>query len=208
MTDVADRSGDQTRQVDRFDQRRAQLARSALVTLSELGYARTSLREIAQNSEFSHGVLHYYFRDKVELITYCVKQYKTECVTRYDRIAETAKTADELKLAFGAAMAATLCEDAPLHRLWYDLRNQSLFEKVFRADVLAIDETLERMIWRIVSRYAELRGRPLDLAPSTVYALFDGLFQQGLLKHLAGREDAARCLRHSVEQVLERIFTT
>ncbi|WP_037321572.1 TetR/AcrR family transcriptional regulator [Amycolatopsis orientalis] len=208
MTDVADRSGDQTRQVDRFDQRRAQLARSALVTLSELGYARTSLREIAQNSEFSHGVLHYYFRDKVELITYCVKQYKTECVTRYDRIAETAKTAEELKLAFGAAMATTLCEDAPLHRLWYDLRNQSLFEKVFRADVLAIDETLERMIWRIVSRYAELLGRPLDLAPSTAYALFDGLFQQGLLKHLAGREDAARCLRHSVEQVLERIFTT
>ena len=208
MTDVADRSGDQTRQVDRFDQRRAQLARSALVTLSELGYARTSLREIAQNSEFSHGVLHYYFRDKVELITYCVKQYKTECVTRYDRIAETAKTPEELKLAFGAAMATTLCEDAPLHRLWYDLRNQSLFEKVFRADVLAIDETLERMIWRIVSRYAELLGRPLDLAPSTAYALFDGLFQQGLLKHLAGREDAARCLRHSVEQVLERIFTT
>ena len=47
------------RQVDKFAERRAQLAESALLTLSELGYARTSLREIAQNSEFSHGVLHY-----------------------------------------------------------------------------------------------------------------------------------------------------
>jgi AcrR family transcriptional regulator len=62
------------RQVDKFAQRRAQLAASALQTLSELGYARTSMREIAQNSEFSHGVLHYYFRDKVELITFCVRQ--------------------------------------------------------------------------------------------------------------------------------------
>lgn len=208
MTDVADRSGDETRQVDRFDQRRAQLARSALLTLSELGYARTSLREIAQNSEFSHGVLHYYFRNKAELITYCVKQYKTECVTRYDKLVEITETAEELKQSFGAAMATTLREDARLHRLWYDLRNQSLFEKVFRADVLAIDETLELMIWRIVARYAELLDKPLDLEPSTAYALFDGLFQQGLLRYLAGREDAARCLQNSVEQVLARIFTT
>lgn len=208
MTDVADRSGDETRTADRFGQRRAQLARSALVTLSELGYARTSLREIAQNSEFSHGVLHYYFRDKAELITYCVKQYKAECVTRYDRIVETAETAEELRTAFGAATAATLRENARLHRLWYDLRNQSLFEKLFQADVLAIDETLELMIWRVVSRYAELLGKPADFSPSTTYALFDGLFQQGLLKHLAGREDAARCLQNSVEQVLARLFTT
>ena len=49
--------------VDKFADRRAELGEAALTTLATLGYARTSLREIAQNSEFSHGVLHYYFRD-------------------------------------------------------------------------------------------------------------------------------------------------
>ena len=58
---------------ERADQRRTQLAESALRTLSELGYARTSVRDIAQNSEFSHGVLHYYFKDKAELIVYSVR---------------------------------------------------------------------------------------------------------------------------------------
>lgn len=82
-----------------------------------------------------------------------------------------------------------------------------LFEKVFRTEVLAIDETLERMVWRIVSRYSELAGKSPEMAPSTVYALFDGLFQQGLLRHLAGQDDAARHLQDSVEQVLERITT-
>ncbi len=72
--------------VDKFAGRREELAAAALKTLSELGYAKTSLREIAQNSDFSHGMLHYYFRDKIELITYCVRQYKTECITRYDKI--------------------------------------------------------------------------------------------------------------------------
>ena len=69
---------------DKYDERRTQLAISALATLGELGYAKTSLREIAQNSEFSHGVVHYYFADKFELITHCVRYYKAQCVTRYD----------------------------------------------------------------------------------------------------------------------------
>ena len=76
------------RPVDKFEERRRELATAALQTLGELGYARTSLREIAQNSPYSHGVVHYYFADKVELITYCVRQYKAECVTRYDEIVD------------------------------------------------------------------------------------------------------------------------
>ena len=193
------------RQVDKFAARRAQLASSALPTLAELGYARTSLREIAQNSEFSHGVLHYYFRDKVELITYCVRQYKAECVTRYDQIIVTADSAEELRRSFAEAMAATLREDAAMHRLWYDLRNQSLFEESFRDDVLAIDQSLERMIWRIVSLFAELVGSPPAVSSPVAYALFDGLFQQALLRQLSGRDSAAADLTASVAQLLDQL---
>ncbi len=146
------------RQVDKFAERRAQLADAALQTLAELGYARTSLREIAQNSQFSHGVLHYYFSDKEDLITHCVRQYEAACVTRYDEIVATAASAGELKREFSAAMAQTLRTDAPMHRLWYDLRNQSLFEESFRADVLEIDQRREEMIWRVISRYASFAG--------------------------------------------------
>ncbi|MFI5799937.1 TetR/AcrR family transcriptional regulator [Streptomyces sp. NPDC051677] len=193
------------RQVDKFAERRAQLAASALRTLSELGYSRTSLREIAQNSEFSHGVLHYYFRDKVELITYCVRQYKAECVTRYDQIVVTAGSAEEVREGFAEAMAGTLRDDAAMHRLWYDLRNQSLFEEAFRGDVLAIDQSLERMIWRIVSLFAELAGSPPAVSSSMAYALFDGLFQQALLRHLSGRESAAADLKTSVAQLMDQL---
>ncbi|MGP4049953.1 TetR/AcrR family transcriptional regulator [Streptomyces sp. 2A115] len=193
------------RQVDKFAERRAQLAASALQTLSELGYARTSLREIAQNSEFSHGVLHYYFRDKVELITYCVRQYKAECVTRYDRIVVTADSAEELKHGFAVAMADTLREDARMHRLWYDLRNQGLFEESFRDDVVDIDQSLERMIWRIVSQYAELAQSPPTVSPAVAYAIFDGLFQQALLRQLTGRDSAGADLQASVEQLLDQL---
>src|SRR6185437_13871198 len=93
---------------DKHDERRNQLAESALRTLGELGYARASLREIANNSEFSHGVVHYYFSDKLELIIYCVRYYKAQCVTRYDAVIADYTTADGLVEAFAAKLAETI----------------------------------------------------------------------------------------------------
>jgi AcrR family transcriptional regulator len=193
------------RQVDKFAERRAQLAGAALQTLAELGYARTSLREIAQNSRFSHGVLHYYFSDKQDLLTHCVRQYEAACVTRYDEIVATASSAEELKREFSAAMAQTLRTDAPMHRLWYDLRNQSLFEESFRADVLEIDQRREEMIWRVISRYAEFAGITVAVSPGVAYAMLDGLFQQALLHQLAGNQDAADDLAANVVRVLDTL---
>lgn len=193
------------RGVDKFAERRVQLAWAAIRTLAELGYARTSLREIAQNSEFSHGVLHYYFKDKADLITCCVRTYKAHCVTRYDRVTAEATTAEGLVEAFVDGLAASVREEGHLHRLWYDLRAQALFEPAFRADVAEIDKSLEAMIWRIMSRFAELTGRPQTLAPALLYSLFDGLFQQCLLKHLTGEQNAIPEMQEHVRALLARI---
>jgi AcrR family transcriptional regulator len=209
VTEVAERNRDRVarRQVDKFAERRAELAAAALQTLAKLGYARTSLREIAQNSNFSHGVLHYYFSDKIELITYCVRQYKAECVTKYDDIVATATSADELSAGIGAVMAGTLRDDARLHGLWYDLRNQSLFDDSYRKDVQEIDQSLERMIWRIVTRYSELAGLPVAVSPSLAYAIYDGIFQHALIAYLGGSEAAAVELQSNTERILASLVS-
>ena len=194
------------RQVDKFGERREELAAAAVATLAEQGYANTSLRDIAEHSAFSHGVLHYYFADKFELISYCVRQYKAKCVQRYDSIVATAATADQLLAEVGAAMTGTLRDDAAMHRLWYDLRNQSQFDERFRADVGDIDKSLEQMIWRIVSRYAELAGRPTAVSPSLAYALADGVFQQALLAYLSDAPDALDRFGANMRQVLPSLL--
>lgn len=194
--------------VDKFAERRNQLAEAALITLSELGYARTSQREIAQNSEFSHGVLHYYFTDKVDLITHCVRQYKATCITRYDGLVRTATSADALRSGFGAALVRTLREDAPTHRLWYDLRSQSLFDASIHPDVAEIDHALEQMIWRVVGRVYELAGRAPTVSAPVAYAVFDGLFQQALLHFAAGDPTALDELERSVADVFAVLLPT
>ena len=125
---------------------------------------------------------------------------------RYDQILAVSGTTGELAEGFAAGLAGTAREDGALHRLWYDMRSQSMFEQAFRADVLEIDDSLQRMIWRVLTRYAELGGRPLTVGPTTAYAIFDGLFQQALLRHLAGSADALEKLRTEVLALLPQLL--
>ncbi|HEX6352653.1 TetR/AcrR family transcriptional regulator [Actinophytocola sp.] len=195
------------RPVDKFDARRDQLAESALKTLGDLGYARTTLREIANNSTFSHGVVHYYFQDKLALVIHSVRYYKARCVTRYDSVVADSTTADGLLDAFADKLAETIREEAPMHRLWYDLRAQSMFEEQLRADVTMIDKTLEEMIWRVVTRYAQLDGRPVSLEPPVAYGMLDGLFQQALLAYVGGNTAVLDILVAQVRTVLPLMLT-
>ncbi len=208
---VADPVASAAARTSKHDSRRDELAESALTTLGALGYAKTSLREIAQHSPYSHGVVHYYFSSKEELITYCVRYYKRTCVTRYDEIvAGSSSAAEELQARFAAKLAETIREEGPMHQLWYDLRNQSMFEPALREVVLEIDGQLEAMIWRVVSRYSELAGRPPALDPSTTYGMLDGLFAQSLLAWATGptaaREDVLSVLTSRVDTLMPTLL--
>ncbi len=192
---------------DKFANRRIELAKAALETLATLGYARTSLREIAQHTKFSHGVLHYYFSDKTDLITCCVSYYKSVCVTRYDDAVISAKDPDQLLERFIEKLIETLEQEAPLHRLWYDIRAQSLFEDAFAEDVAIIDASLRDMVWRVCSQYCALSGGVPALSPRALYAAFDGLFQQALFDFIQGVPGAAEGLRDEVRAMLPRIIS-
>lgn len=189
---------------DKVEARRQELGAAALKTLAERGYANTSLREIAQNSEYSHGVLHYYFADKTELIIYCVRVYKTQCVRHYDSV-DDATSAGDLTDRFLAALLRTLHEDKHEQRLWYDMRAQSLFEPLFRDDVAEIDGVLRDMVWRILDRYAELSGGELGVDADTAYALFDGLFSHAVQEELAGESGAGERLEERVRLLMPRL---
>jgi len=89
-----------------------------------------------------------------------------------------------------------------MHRLWYDLRTQSMFDDQLRDAVTVIDKTLEEMIWRVVSRYAELAGRPAALEPPVAYGMLDGLFQQALLAYVSGQAGVLTALESQVRAVM------
>ena len=79
-----------------------------------------------------------------------------------------------------------------MHRLWYDLRTQSMFETDLRTAVLEIDATLEQMIWRVVGTVRRAGRRPPAFDAGTTYSLLDGIFEKALLAHITGADDALR----------------
>ena len=180
---------------NKFAARRRELADSALSAIAEHGYAHTGLRDVAARTELSTGILHYYFDGKDDLIAQAIWQYKSECARRYDPIVQTATSAEEFIERFGVEISSTLRDEADMHRLWYDLRNQALFEDGFRETIIAIDELLSDMVWAVVERHAQLRGATPTIDRETAYALFDGVFLNCLIAYLRGDLSALDHLR-------------
>lgn len=175
------------------DANRDRLAESALVALGELGYTRATLDDIAARVDLSPEKLREYFDGKIDLVLYCIQYYKARCVHRYDDVLADATTAEELIEGFAGRLQETIRTEAPIHRLWYDLRSQSMFEPALRDVVTMIDRALEEMIWRVMDRYGELAGQPLIASRSSaVYGMLDGLFQQTLLAYADGEQALAR----------------
>jgi AcrR family transcriptional regulator len=181
---------ERTLATDKAARRRRELAEAAQQVLANHGYARTSLRDIAVETPFSHGLFHYYFEDKDQLVAYAVALYKEQCARRYDEVVQRAASVEDLVAGFREVLEASLRDDAPYHRLWYDLRNQSLFQSRFRDVSHDIDRLLEDMVWRILSRYAELAERTPVVDAPTAYALFDGVFLNALTSHTYGTAGA------------------
>ena len=99
-----------------------------------------------------------------------------------------------------------MLDDSAMHRLWYDLRCQAMFDKALLPTVVDLDRQLEEMIWRVVSRYADLAAATSAVASATAYSIFDGLFENCLVRHIAGDEAAADRLRTETAFLLTRLI--
>jgi hypothetical protein len=83
-----------------------------------------------------------------------------------------------------------------------------MFDEALREAVLEIDHSLELMIWRVVSRFAELAGASALLDSGTTYALLDGVFEKALLEHLTGTGTASSSLRERALHLLPTLIAT
>lgn len=182
-------------------EKKRQIAESAIEALKELGYANTSLRDIAEKSDLSLGMLHYYFEDKTELIIYCVQLYKQAFDRRISAALEGAGTRDQAIAAFAEALTASIFEDGMAHRLWYDIRTQAMFDNAFRPAV----EEIETMLIGIVHDLYRTSGQPDPDNVELAYALLDGVFRYLMQEQLGDRPMTRRQMLDTLRGVMERL---
>ncbi|TKZ18162.1 TetR/AcrR family transcriptional regulator [Shimia litoralis] len=179
------------RKTAKRDEKKRRIAESAIEALKELGYANTSLRDIAAHSDQSLGMLHYYFEDRAELIIYCVEIYKEQFVNDLFQALEGVSGRDQVVEAFSEALVTSIIDDEMTHRLWYDIRNQALFDVAFRPVVAEI----EAKLIGIVQLAFEKAGKDPVGDVAIHYALLDGVFRQMMQHQIMGHPMPRRDLK-------------
>ncbi|MCB1405460.1 MAG: TetR family transcriptional regulator [Rhodobacteraceae bacterium] len=162
------------------DAKKRELAESAIEALKRYGYANTTLRDIAAQSELSLGMLHYYFENKEQLLIYCVRLYKEAFAADIGARIAGAKTREDLFQAFAEGLAASIVEEAETHRLWYDIRNQALFDPVFQPVVAEIEGSLMGLVERVTGERSDSLSTPV------LYGAVDGVFRHLLESQIVG----------------------
>ncbi|MEZ5872795.1 MAG: TetR/AcrR family transcriptional regulator [Nitratireductor sp.] len=184
------------------NERKREIAASAMEALKQLGYANTTLRDIAAKSDLSLGMLHYYFEDKIELITYCVENYKAEFIHDLSLSIEHAKDRDELVASFSEALVASIIDDEAIHRLWYDIRTQAMFDPLFRPVVARIEKSLIGLVNAAVMKAGTDAGGRIDI----LYAMLDGVFRFVMQSQVTGRAMTRKQMQQLFRELLDQFL--
>ena len=184
------------------EEKKAQIARSAQLVLQELGYANTSLRDIASRVGLSLGSLHYYFEDRTALIIYCVTSYKRRFSEQLQEAIAGANGRGAVIEVFTEALASSIVTDASTHRLWYDIRGQALFDPAFRPAVTDV----ERMLIDSTESAMKQAGGDQSVDGAFVYALIDGLFRYHLQGVITGNAYMKDRIQQDFKALLDGVF--
>ncbi len=188
----------QERKAARSAEKKRELALHALSSLAELGYARTNLRDVAQRSGVSLGVIHYYFENKTELLACSISLYKEGFAREIKDVIAASATPVTLSLALADFLEQTVAQHAQVHRLWYDVRAQAQFEPAFRQCVQEVEQALQSIFDALFTKLASLHVPLHDADPLRLYIILDGWFRHFLQRHLAGDAKASGALRQQV----------
>lgn len=183
--------------------KRRELARHTLTALAELGFARVNLREVAARSGTQLGSIHYYFEDKTDLLTCAVRLYKDEFIQGLERVIGEADSAGGLVERAAAAMVQAIAEQAHLHRLWYDVRAQALFDPDFRPLVLELETQFTELVRHFLDRLRAFGVAGLPSDPLAVYLQADAWFRYCLQRQLSGDSQAGTEMMRRLRRLFE-----
>lgn len=170
---------------DVHEGRRRDLAVAALHTWSEYGYSQVSVRNVARRTRFSHGMVHYYFRSKDALVAECVR------IIRDSQIFSAGNGSPDDVTSYSRLVADTICEslrtNRRLHRIRFDLRNQSQFEPGLRCYADEIEEAYAAAKQAVRERYESL-GWVFDPPFELLAAQVDALRERAVRDELLGQD--------------------
>jgi AcrR family transcriptional regulator len=195
---------------NKFEARREHLAESTLSTMGKKGYANTSMRDIAADAGVSLGTLHYYFVDKSELLSYCVKTFKRAFIQKVIDQCEAADNLKDLITTFIDVCCDSMITDYQEHRVWFDIRSQALYEPIFAPLRVEIENELGVMFRTFIVAGEQYSGHTSPMKTDAVGWMVEGLFEAQLFNfiHTGDAALAKRGLKRDMRDFCGQLFPT
>lgn len=179
------------------EERKREIAARALEALKTYGCAGTTLRDIAERSQLSLGMLHYYFDDRQDLVIYCLDLYREEYLARFERLVTAAETRDDMIAVLAAGIADGIVDEPVTNRFWYDIRTQAMFDPAFLPVVRDFEDALMAFGRRIAAR-AGYASSDIELR----FVMLEGAFRYFTQRQINGEGLSKPELRKIFERVL------
>lgn len=197
LSETGTQPADDLSELNKRESKKQELGRHTLSTLARWGYAGASMRTIAEEANVSLGIIHYYFRDKIELICYSVQIYKVEFARKILEPLTQDSPSDVLIEQYTDVLTASLEDDAEMHRLWFDIRSQAMFDDRFQVPVDEIEQSLIQTCETLVSRLG-ITGYDSQ----SLYSFIDGLFRYHMKMFLSGETPDGQGFRNALKALL------
>jgi TetR/AcrR family transcriptional repressor of bet genes len=188
------------------EERRAQIVHGLMSVMAERGYDGASVPAIAEAAGLTPGLVHYHFRNKLEILLSLLDELAGLVRARFERRTQSAASPRARLAAFldahvalgeGASSAAVAC--------WVAIGSEALRDKdVQVAYKRVLRESLEVLTQLVVAVLADEQRRTDTAAEiaSALLAAIHGFYQLATAAHAVPRGAAAPALRHMAEGLL------
>jgi len=191
------------------DEKAAHILKAALTVLTRQGYARTTIKEVAAEAGVSRGLLHYYFKNKEEMLFMVVR----ESVMASSRLVETVFAMGRTRQEIAASICQAIrgyVEESPdsisiLFESWSLARQSQSARQQLEELHAHFRQALARVLKNAVERGAlTLPSPPLELA-TVLTAFIDGLaFELMVVRGLSDNDEFWRATQGALEAMLAK----
>ncbi|WP_026672996.1 TetR/AcrR family transcriptional regulator [Alkalihalobacterium bogoriense] len=156
--------------------KRQRIIDSAYKEFSTKGFNNTTIKDIAKDANITPGLVHYYFKNKEELLF----SVQNDIQTKYHRKYGTEETS-EINPTEVLLEIKSRVENDPLLYLWrYELYSLGLKGEPYQKDVMNILQTGRESLSKPLQKFINTPSKANALA-SILLACFDGLALQKIL---------------------------
>jgi AcrR family transcriptional regulator len=189
------------------DRRSREILRAACTCLSERGYAATTISEIAAEAGVSRGLLHYYFKNKEELLAEAVRVNGEASLRLIKEIFAQSQSVSDLASGLTRILRSMITGDPTFPNLglecWAVSRESQVIADELRRLYDQARGEFQRGLGDAVQRGVIDPGIPLGGLAALLVGVTDGLALQFLLKpELASEERTWKAVEMAASALL------